>query len=60
MVENGIKGEICHVIYQYAKANDKYIKDYDKNKECSYFKYCNVNNLYGWAMSQNFPVSKFE
>ena len=32
MVERGIRGGICNSIYQYAKANDKYIKDYDKNK----------------------------
>ena len=32
MVERGIRGGICDSIYQYAKANDKYIKDYDKNK----------------------------
>ena len=29
-------------------------------KESSYFKYCNVNNLYGWAMLQKRPVNKFE
>ena len=36
MVGKGIRGGICHSIYQYAKANKKYIKDYDKNKELSY------------------------
>ena len=33
IVEKGIRGGICHSIYQYAKANNKYMKDYDKNKE---------------------------
>ena len=33
MVEKCIKGEVCHSIYRYAKANNKYMKDYDKNKE---------------------------
>ena len=60
MVEKGITGGTCHAIHQYAKANNKYMKDYDKNKESSYLKYWDVNNLYGWAMSQKFPVNKFE
>ena len=41
------------------KASNKYIKDYDKNKEASYLKYWDLNNLHGWAMSQN-PLSGFK
>ena len=52
MVEKGIIGGICHATHQYAKANSKYMKDYYKNKESSYLKYWDVNNVYGWAMSQ--------
>ena len=33
MVEKGIGGGICHAILRYAKANDKYMKDYDKDEE---------------------------
>ena len=36
------------------------MKDYDKNKESSYLKYCNVNNLYGWAMLQKLSENNFE
>ena len=50
MVGNGARRGICHPIFQYTKANNKYIKDYDKNKESSYLQYWDVNNLYGWAM----------
>ena len=56
----GIKGGICHSIHQYAKANNKYMKDYNRNKEPSYLKYWNVNYLYGWTMSQKLPVDKFD
>ena len=46
MVEKDKRG-ICHSIYWSAKANNKYMKDYDKNKELSYIWYCDVNNLHG-------------
>ena len=52
VIEKGIRRGIYNSIYQYAK----YIKDYDKNKELSYLQYLDVNNLYGWAMSQKFPT----
>ena len=60
MVEKGIRAGICHSISRYAKANNKYMKDYDKNKELTYLQYWDVNNLYGWAMSQKLPVNNFE
>ena len=53
MVEKGIRGGICHAIHRYVKANNKNVKVYNKNKESSYLKYWNVNNLYGCVMSQN-------
>ena len=59
MIEKEIRGGICHPINRYAKANNNYMIDYDKNKELSYVKYYDVNNLYGWAMSQKLPVDGF-
>ena len=50
MVEKSIRGGICHAVYWYAKANKKYMKDYDKSKESSYLRYWDVHNLYGWGM----------
>ena len=57
MVEKGITGGICHSIYPYAKANNKYMKGYDKNKESSYIQYWDVNNLHGLGMSQKVLVN---
>ena len=60
MVEKGIRGGICHAIHRYAKANNKYMKNYDKNKESSYIQYLDANYLYGWAMSQKLPIDGFK
>ena len=60
MVEKGLTGGVCHSIYRYAKANNKYMKDYDENTESSYLEYWDVNNLQRWAMSQKLPVNYFE
>ena len=60
MVEQGIRGGMQDAINRYKKANNKYMKDCEKNKESSYLKYWNVNNLYGWSISQNLSVNGFE
>ena len=60
MVKKDIKGGICHSVYRYAKANKKYMKDYDKNKESTYIQYWGVNNSYGWAMPQKLRINSFE
>ena len=60
IVEKVIRGGICYSSYWDAKANDKYLKDYDKSKELSYIQYWNVNNIYGWPMLQKLVVNTFE
>ena len=52
MVEEGIKGGICHSIHRYAKANNRYMKNYNNNEESSYIQYLDAKNLYGWTMSK--------
>ena len=58
--QKSIRGGIYHCIYRYAKANNKHMKDYDKNKESSCPINLNVNGLYGWKMSQKLPPNDFE
>ena len=60
MVEEGSRGVICHSIHRYPKANNKYMKNYNKNKEFSYIQYLDATNLYGWAVSQKLPVNGFK
>ena len=60
MSEKGIRGGICHAIHRYSKADNKYMKIYDKNKESTYIQYLDAKNLYEWEMSQNLPVNEFK
>ena len=60
MVEKGNRGGICHAILRYAKANNKYMKDYNIYEEESFLQYNDANNLYGFAMSESLPVDGFE
>ena len=60
MIEDGIRGGIYHAIQRYAKANNKYMNDYNKNKESSYIQLLDTNNLYGMAMSEKLPIKGFK
>ena len=60
LFEKGIKGGICQASYRYVKANNKYMKNYDKNKESSFLIYDGANNLHGWSMSKRLPVDNFK
>ena len=53
IIEEVIRGGVCHAIHRYAKANNRYMKDYDESKESSYIQYLDANNLYGAACLKN-------
>ena len=58
--EEGIRGGICNKVHSYAEANNKYMKNYDKNKESSFLMYVDASNFYGWAMSKKLPADGFK
>ena len=60
MIEEGIKGGICHSVLRHAEADNQYVKDYGENKDDSFLKYTGYNNFYGKAMSEKLPIDGFE
>ena len=59
MVEKGLRGGVSYIANRYSKPNNKYLSDYDENKDSSYLMYLDVNNLYSWAMTQPLPTGRF-
>ena len=60
LVQKWFRGGICHTIHRYVKANNKYMKNNDKNKGLSYLIYLDVNNLYWWVVSLKLSVDGFK
>ena len=60
MFENGIRGGISQVIHKYAKANNKYMKNHNKNISSSFLMYLDANNLYGYPMINLLPIGGFK
>ena len=60
MYEEGTRGGMCQATYKYLKANTKYMRNHDKNKESTYLEYLDANNLYGFAMCKTLPVGDFK
>ena len=58
-IEKGLSRGISYIAKKYAKANNKYINDYDPKKQSALISYLDMNNLYGWAMSEYLPYGGF-
>ena len=59
-IEKGLRGGISYIAKRYAKANNKYLNDYDPKKPSTFISYLDMNNLYGWAMSEYLPYGRFK
>ena len=58
-IEKGTRGGISYIAKRYAKANKKYMNDYDPEKLSAFITYLDKNNLYGWAMREYLPYGEF-
>ena len=54
------RGVISYIDKRHSKANNKYMKSYDTSEENQFILYLDANNLYGWAMSQYLPYSRYK
>ena len=59
-IEKRMRGGISYIAKRYSKANNKYMKCYDSNKESVLIVYLDANNLYGWAMIKYLPYEELK
>ena len=59
-IQKGSRGGISYIAKRYAKASNKYMNDYDPKKPLIFISYLDMNNLYGWAMSEYLPYGGFK
>ena len=59
-IEKGLRGGISYIAKRHAKANNKYMNDYDPTNPSTFITYLDMNNLYGWAMSEYLPYGEFK
>ena len=60
LIEKGLIGGISNIAKRYSKTNSKCMKKYDHTKPSIYISYLDMNNLYGWAMSDYLPYGRFK
>ena len=60
MVESGIRDGVSMITKKHTVTNNPLIEDFDASKPTNYLMYLDVNNLFGWAMSQKLPEKEFD
>ena len=60
IIEKGLSGGISYIAKRYAKANKKYLNDYEAKKPSIFISYLDMNKLYGWVMSEYLPYDGFK
>ena len=58
-IEKGTREGISYIAKRYAKANNKYLNDYNSEEPSTFIFYLDKNNLYGWTMSEYLPYGEF-
>ena len=59
-IEEGMRGGISYIAKIFSKASNKYMKSNDVNETSKFMTYWDASNLYGWAISQYLPYSRFK
>ena len=59
-IGKGLRGGISYIAKRYSKANNEYLNDYDSKKPSIFISHLDMNNLYGWAMSEYLPCGRFK
>ena len=59
-IKKGTRGGVSYIAKRYAKANNKYMNDYDPEKLSTFITYLDKNHLCDWSMSEYLPYEKFE
>ena len=60
MFEDGTRGGISQATHKYATANNKYMKNFNKELISTFLQYLDANNLYGWTMCKKLPIGEFK
>ena len=59
-IAKGLRRGVSYIAKRYAKENNKYSKNYHPKILSTFITYLDMNNLYGWAMSEYLPYGSFE